>query len=82
MYNFKTENVYEGFSTDKEMFDFSNHSIKSKYYYNLNKLVVGEMNDQTGGVTIKVFVELKPKMYSFLVDDLSEHEKANVVMLL
>ena len=30
MYEFKTENVYEGFSRDKEMFDFSNYSNKSK----------------------------------------------------
>ena len=28
----KTEDVYEGFSSDKEMSDFSNYSTKSKYY--------------------------------------------------
>ena len=33
----------------------------------------GKMKDETGGVTIKEFVELKPKMYSFLVDVRSEH---------
>ena len=33
------------------------------------------MKDETGGVTIKEFVGLKPKMYSFLVDDSSEHKK-------
>ena len=32
MYEIKTENVYEDFSKDKEMFDFSNTSAKSKYY--------------------------------------------------
>ena len=30
MYEIKTENVYEDFSNDKEMFDFSNYSIKLK----------------------------------------------------
>ena len=28
MYEIKTENVYEDFSRDKEMFDFSNYSSK------------------------------------------------------
>ena len=33
MYEIKTENVYEeDFSKDKEIFDFSNFSAKSKYY--------------------------------------------------
>ena len=43
MYEIKTEDVYEDFSNDKEMFDFSNCSAKSKYYDNLNKLVIGKM---------------------------------------
>ena len=30
---------------DKEMFDFRNYLIKSKYYDNANKLVVGKMKD-------------------------------------
>ena len=34
MYEIKTEDVYEDFSNDKEMFDFSNFSTKSKYYEN------------------------------------------------
>ena len=33
------------------------------------------MKDETAGVAIKEFVGLKPKMYSFLVDDNSEHKK-------
>ena len=37
------------------------------------------MKDETGSVAIKQFVELKPKMYSFLVDDGSEHKKAKDV---
>ena len=34
------------------------------------------MKDRTWGVAIKKFVLLKPKMYSFLVGDSSEHKKA------
>ena len=45
MYDFKTEDVYEYFSNDKEMFDFSNYLSKSKYYDNSNKLMVGKMKD-------------------------------------
>ena len=33
MYESKTEDVYEDFSKDKEMFNFSNYSAGSKYYY-------------------------------------------------
>ena len=36
------------------------------------------MKDKTGGVAIKEFFGLKPKMYSFLVDN-NEHKKAKVV---
>ena len=61
MYEIKTENVYEDFSSNKEMFDFSNYSTKSKYYNNSNKLVIGKIKDVTGGVAIEEFVGLKPK---------------------
>ena len=61
------------------MFDFSNYSTKSKYYDNLNKLVIWKMKDETGGVAIEEFAGLKPKMYLFLVDDNSEHWKAKGV---
>ena len=79
MYEIKTEDVYEDFSNDKEMFDFSNYSTKSKYYDNSNKLVVGKMKDETAGIKLEEFVGLKPKMYSYLVDDNSEHKKAKGV---
>ena len=37
------------------------------------------MKNETARVPIEEFVRLKPKMYSFLVDDSSEHKKANGV---
>ena len=61
MYEIKTEDVYEGFNND-------NHSTKSKYYDNGNRLVVGKMKDGTPGVSIEEFVRLNPKMYLYLVD--------------
>ena len=60
----KTEDVYEDFSSEKEMFDFSNYLTKSKYNNNSKKLIIGKMKDETGGVAIEEFVELKPKLYS------------------
>ena len=78
MYQIKTENFYEDFSSDEEMFDFSNYSTNSKYYDNSNKLVIGKMKDKTAGSANKEFVELKPKIYSFLVDN-SEHKGAKGV---
>ena len=62
MHEFKTEDFEEDFSSDKEMFDFWNYSTKSKYYDNSNKLVIDKMKDETTGVAVKQFFELKPKM--------------------
>ena len=45
MYEIKTKDVYKDFSNDKEMFDFSNYSTKSKYYDNSNNLVVGKIKN-------------------------------------
>ena len=47
LYEIKTEDVYVDFSSNKEMFDFINYSTKSKYYDDSNKLVIGNMKDET-----------------------------------
>ena len=44
MYEIKTEDVYEDFSSNKENFDFSNYSTKSKYYDDSN---FEKMKDET-----------------------------------
>ena len=41
MHGIKTEDVYEDLSNDKEIFDYSDYSTRSKYYDNSNKLVIG-----------------------------------------
>ena len=61
MCEIKTEEVYEDFSNDKEMFDFTNYSTKSKYYDKSRKLVTGKMNDESAGVAIEEFVGLESK---------------------
>ena len=70
MHDIKTEDVYEDFTSDKEMPDFRNYSTKSKHY-DSNKSVIVKMTDETGGVVIKEFVRLTPKMYSFLLDNMN-----------
>ena len=69
MYEIKPEDLYEDFISNKEMFNFRNYSTKSKYYDDSNKLVIGKMKDETGGVAVQELVGLKPKIYSFLVDN-------------
>ena len=52
-----TEDVFEDFSSDKEMFDLSKYSTKPNYNDNSNKLVIGKMKNETGGVAIEdVFI--------------------------
>ena len=76
MYKIKTEDIYEEFNSNKEMFDFSNYSTKSKCYDNWNKLIIGKMKIETGDVTNEEFLGLrKSKMYSFLVDN-TKHKKS------
>ena len=47
MYEIKTEDVYENFSKDKEMFDFSYYSTGSKCHNDSNKLVVRKTKGET-----------------------------------
>ena len=58
MYVIKTEDVYEDFRSNKEMFDFSNYS---KYYHDSNKLVIGKMKHETEDVQLKNLSDLLQK---------------------
>ena len=53
MYETKNGDVYEIFSRDKELFDFSNYSPDSKCHDDSKKIVVGKMKDETAGVAVK-----------------------------
>ena len=41
--------------------------------------MVGKMKDETAGVPIEEFLRLKPKMYSYLIDDNNEHKKTKCI---
>ena len=62
------------FSNNKEISDFSSYSTYAKCYGSWNKLVVGKMKDETACVAIEEFVGLRPKIYSYLIDDNSEQK--------
>ena len=65
MYRIKTKDVYEDFRSNKEKFDRSNYLTKSKYtkskyFDNLNKLVIGKIKAEIIGVEItKYWIEAK-----------------------
>ena len=62
-YEIKSENVYEEFFKWKDLFDFSNYSKDSKFFYETNKKVIGKTKEEFGGVIVNEFVGLKSKMY-------------------
>ena len=60
----KTEDFYKDIANDVEKrFDTSNK-------------VIGLMKDEVGGKIITEFVTLRPKTYSYLINDCKEDEKA------
>ena len=59
----KNEDVYEDFSTSKNIFDFTIYSTKSKDNDDSHKSFIGKMEDETRSVAIEEF------------DDSSEHKK-------
>ena len=63
-----TDDVYEDLYNHKDMFDNSDYSKSSKFYFDENKKVIGKMKDEAAGNLITSFVGLKSKMYSYLVE--------------
>ena len=75
MHDINTENVYDDFNKNKEMFEFSNYSAKSEYYDDSKELYIGKMKNKMSWVANEEFAGLKPTMYSILVSDSSEYKK-------
>ena len=70
VYEIKTEDVYEDFYEDKNLFDFSDYPLHSKFFHPVNKKVIGKMKVGFKGKVISEFVGLKSKIYSLTdVDD-------------
>ena len=65
VYEIKTEDVYEDFYEDKNLFDFSSYPLNLKFFDPINKKVIGKMKDEFKGKKCE-FVGLKSKMYSLI----------------
>ena len=63
IYKIKTEDVHEDFHGDKNLFDFSDYPLNSKFFDSVNKKVIGKMKDEFKGRIISEFVGLKSEIY-------------------
>ena len=45
LYEIKTEDVYENFYQDKNLFDFSDYPLHSKFFDPVNKKIIGKLKD-------------------------------------
>ena len=79
VYEIKTEDVYEDFYRDKNLFDFRDYPLDSKLFDPVNKKVMGKLKDEFKGKVISEFVALKSKMYSLISVDDEEVTKAKGV---
>ena len=67
-YHIRTDDVFEDLYNHKDMFDNSDYSKSSKFYFDENKKVIGKFKDEAAGNPITSFAGLKSKMYSYEVE--------------
>ena len=67
-YHIITDDVYEDLYLSKDMFDNSDYSKSSKFFFDENKKVIGKFKDGAAGNPIVSFIGLKSKMYSYKVE--------------
>ena len=78
MYQINTDDFYDDIRNDiREKFDTSDYpqDHKSGILTGENKKVIGMFKDEVGGKQITKFVGLRPKLYSFKVEDSSTTRK-------
>ena len=72
VYCIETDDVYHDFEPDvKKMFDTSDYpeNHPSGIKAGVNKKVIGKFKDEAAGKQITHFVELRPKLYSFKIEE-------------
>ena len=73
----KTEDFYKDIANDVEKrFDTSNYDVNRPLPKGKNKKVIGLMNDRLGGKIMTEFAALRPKTYSYLMDDGKNYKKS------
>ena len=82
MYLIQTDDFYSDIKKDiKRKFDTSDYPINhpSGIKSSVNKKVIGKFKDETAGKQITHFVGLRPKLYTFKVEEEGEIRKAKDV---
>ena len=75
--NIKTEDFYKDVSNDvQKIFDTSNYEVNRPLPTGKNKKVIGLMKDELEEKIVTKFVTLRPKTYSYLINDCKEDKKA------
>ena len=75
--NIKTEDFNEEIADDVEKrFDTSNYEANRPLPKGKNKKVIGLVKGELGGKIMTVFVTLRPKTYSYFMDDDKNDKKA------
>ena len=73
----KTEDFYKDIADNVEKrFDTSNYEVSRPLPTGKNKKVIGLMKGELRGKTMTEFVTLRPKTYSYLMDDSGSDKKA------
>ena len=73
----KTEDFYKDIADDVEKrLDTSNYEVNRLLPTGRNKNVIGLLKDELGGKIMTEFVPLRPKTYSYLMDDGGSNKKA------
>ena len=74
--NIKTEDFYADMANDIEKrFDTSNYKVNRPLFKGRNKIVIGLIKDELEGKTMTEFAALRPKAYSYLLDDGNSDKK-------
>ena len=76
IYEIQTEDIYNGIIEQPDLYDTSDYPNDHPAYSNKNKGVLGKMKDETNGVPIREFAELRPKMYSLVEENSIEKTTA------
>ena len=72
----KRDDIYKDIAEDVEKrFDTSNYELERLLPKGKNRKVIGLMKDELGGNIMIKSVGLRPKAYSYLIDDASKDKK-------
>ena len=91
MYEIKTKDIYEDFSNNKELFEFSNYLTKSKYYNDSRKLLIDKMKDKILVLQLKNLLDWSQDLFVFarriaksvnknVVEQINHNEYEDVLM--